>query len=100
MDDKVSVIFKKPYENPIEMQVEDKLSNWQQLVEGYIEVIRFNGRIYIVLNEEGKLQQLPLNMPFYNDILVGNLVFVATNDEGEFVSLTEEEKNEVLKFIG
>lgn len=60
-----------------------------KLVGGYIEVIRLNDEWFMVINEEGKLQNLPYNTmatmlyqsyvsPY--DCIVGNAVLVSSNE--------------------
>ena len=60
-----------------------------QLVGGYIEIIRLNSRYFMVINEEGKLQNLPYNAyatilyqtyvsPY--DYIVGNAVLVSVDE--------------------
>lgn len=70
----------------VEMPKKDGLSFMQQVVGGYIEIVRLsNGRL-MVLNEEGKLLRLPLNVKAtalynnLNDVIVGD-VLVGTRKE-------------------
>lgn len=59
------------------------------LVGGYIEIIRLSSQYFMVINEEGKLQNLPYNekatqlymgyvSPF--DYIVGNAVVLSTQE--------------------
>lgn len=55
------------------------LEEMQKYVEGYIELIPdLDGRI-IIANEEGKLNNMPINMTatkMWGDVLVGNVLFL------------------------
>ena len=75
-------------------------------VEGYIEIISvtINDESYdIIMNEEGKLLNLPitafLNNGWLMDSLCGNLIISKHDDEGEMVSLTESEISNVINYI-
>ena len=67
-----------------------------------IEVFPFPDNILMVLNEEGKLNNLPLNFILENEIyeeqIVGNVFFASRNDV-DFDGLNEEQI-EILKDMG
>ena len=78
------------------------LEMMQSAVGGSIETMtripsptRENVEIDAYVNEEGLLIELPVVMAVYDEYGVrpfaGSIVFVGANDEGESVSLTEEE---------
>lgn len=64
------------------------LEEMQTIVGGYIELVELNDTDTIVLNEEGKLNGLPLNIeatkvfrsyyPGSNDIIVGDVLVCKT----------------------
>ena len=70
----------------VEMPKKDGLSFMQQVVGGYIEIVRIPDGRLMVLNEEGKLLRLPLNTKAtalynnLNDVIVGD-VLVGTRKE-------------------
>ena len=76
---------------------EHSLDTVQQFVGGYIQPIRVTNSITMWLNEEGKMQQLEPNFLFVNkegtplDTVVGNVLIAGTDDEGDDISLTDEE---------
>lgn len=60
-------------------------SELQNYVEGYIQLIPLNDNLIVVINEEGKLLNLPYNevatdlcreILFNNDYIVGNVVII------------------------
>lgn len=67
-------------------------------VGGLIQVVPLRDDLYIVVNEEGKLVGLPINLVgthMWNrsygetDVMIGDVVFIgATDDEGETLSLS------------
>ena len=78
---KIKAIIKRPDEEYGHMtNISPRLENLQKTVNGYIEAITL-GKITIIINEEGKLQGLPPNMPLGNDIIVGTIIVCGTQDE-------------------
>lgn len=77
----------------------------QKFVGGYVEAVRVNNSITMWLNEEGKLNGLTpsyhlLNGGVVYDIVVGNSFFCGTDSEGDNISLTDAEIDEIkLRFI-
>ena len=62
-----------------------KLDELREIVKGYIEIIRLGSDRYMVINEEGKLENLPINDAatkeainscaiFANDYIVGDVL--------------------------
>jgi len=62
----------------IERYTPFKLETLQKLVNGYIEIVPTKDGKLMVLNEEGKLKNLPINMTATNmvelDVIVGDVV--------------------------
>ena len=56
----------------------------------------------LIVNEEGKLQNLPVNQTAtdlsaaYNDVIVGNAILLGTTDE-DFIGLTERAAQNIMK---
>ena len=88
-------LYKAPGEAPRTMVIPNELGVLQQLVGGYIEVVKI-GRILIIVNEEGKLEQLEKNfrIEVYDDTICGSAVFVRANG-AEFDSLTGKDIEEL-----
>ena len=63
------------------------LQELQEIVEGYIEIVFLPNNFCLVVNEEGKLKQLPINIIAtqiirqfgINDIIVGNALYCNRN---------------------
>jgi hypothetical protein len=91
---KVKALAIKVGEFPDYVLLDNQLETFQKFVGGYIEVLPW-GEALIVCNEEGKLQNLPMNRPlFYNgeivDVICGDFLIVSGDDEGDFDDLPEE----------
>lgn len=97
------VVVKNAGEDAKVCDMLDKLEVLQEAVDGYIEIVHMPNElsdICCILNKDGKNKGLRENIkvPEYNDIFVGNLIFVGDNGD-EFRSLTIEEIDNVLKYI-
>jgi hypothetical protein len=86
------------------------LETLQTAVGGYIEAVTLSHRATLWLNEEGKLKKLPHN-PYAQqlwdnvygaktDYIVGDVVVTGgTDDEGETISLTDAQVNEIVELV-
>lgn len=81
----------------------------QQQVGGYVEFVpgewfKLDENTSLVINEEGKILQLGINMPMHNskgkiiDILFGKIVAVGMRD-GDIVGLNQEQEKMVMKLF-
>lgn len=94
---------------PEVVEIDGSLESMQKIVGGYIETVTTkdkNGNtICIVLNEEGKLLELPQNRMIVRngitiDYIVGNF-FICGIGEDDLESLTETQIEDIKKmFIG
>jgi len=94
---KIKAIILEPNKVPEVKVIQNELDILQTIVGGYIEVVREEG-FDIIINEEGKLEDLEPNFKIYggNDYIAGTVIFVGVDYEnGEFASLTDEQ----IKFI-
>lgn len=75
--------------------IENTLEEFQSIVEGNIEVIRISDDVLAVLNECGKFNGLkPSRLWKVNDnldIIHGNIVCVRSDNDGNFVSIQNED---------
>ena len=74
----------------------DTLEYLQEYVGGYIDVVRLNDEIDLVINDEGKIHDLPTNRACIGDnggvydFICGNILCVRHRDD-EFDSILESE---------
>lgn len=90
-ENKIRVLKVEPSKHPEEFMLENELEAMQEAVGGYIDIVSLEGGVCILLNDEGKLIGLEGNRRIGNDIIVGNFYVCGSNDEGDLVSLTDEE---------
>lgn len=72
---KIKAIVKKPDSLYGKMvNIIDSLENLQSIVGGYLETIYINDDLVIICNEEGLIQNLPENMRWFDQTLVGTII--------------------------
>ena len=78
------------------LEAEQRYVNFDE-PHGLITVLSITDEIDVIANDEGKLKNYPINrfvvddMGGVYDMLVGNLMCVRHNSEGEFTSIREED---------
>lgn len=103
----IQVVIVEPFKKPYKKTIPNTLEKFNELVGGYIENVFIgtterNIKIGLLVNEEGKLKDLPFNRKlfYYNgnfEILVGRIVITAYNNQGENISLTDQEAEKYIK---
>lgn len=84
------VLIIQPNQHPYVALIDNTLEREQEIVGGYIEAFTLDDDATIIVNEEGKLKELPPNRHYYDDILCGTIMIIGV-DGDEFVSLTDEQ---------
>lgn len=82
------------------VEIKNRLKDFQNIVEGYIETWPLTEDILIILNEEGKLEGLKPNILVSNgtgfELIVGDVAIVG--DDGEnFISLNDKQIETLYK---
>lgn len=78
------------------LEAEQRYVNYDE-PHGLITVLSITDEIDVIANDEGKLKNYPINrfvvddMGGVYDMLVGNLMCVRHNSDGEFTSIREED---------
>ena len=107
--EKIKAIFLRVDEENIQRgyigEIQNTLVDKQSYVGGYIEVISVDGVIDLICNEDGKLLHLPSNRALVGeegqilDVVVGNIVCVRHDKDGEFTSISEEDMETIKKYL-
>jgi hypothetical protein len=96
---KMNVLVYETGKKPYEKVIKNRLQDMQELVGGYIEIVRLpylptGERFLMIVNEEGLLRGLPQN----RGQLVGNM-FACAEDGEEFRGLTALEVEMVRNLV-
>jgi len=73
----MAILFKT--DGTVEKRIVKSLKDAQELVEGYIEVIKISNLHYVICNEDGLSKQLPknnLSLALTGRELVGNILLI------------------------
>jgi Domain of unknown function (DUF3846) len=102
--DQIQVVIIEPSKKPYKKTIANELSAFNDIVDGYIENVfigeKKNKKFGIVVNEEGKLRELPVNRIIVGyDVLVGSMFITAYNYEGDNVSLTDAEADRFIRLF-
>lgn len=105
--DYIQVVIVEPFKKPFKQMIENTLEAKQKIVGGYIENVTIGetekgARVAAIINEEGKLIDLPFNKRLIGhkgaqDVLVGNIIISAYNMQGDYISLTDDECKQYIK---
>ena len=99
---KMKVIVLEPMKEAYVKEIENSLSSMQEVIGGYIQgIYPFVEEVCLVVNEEGKINGLPLNRALFDesgkvyDIIAGT-AFICGCSEDSFDSLPEEYQEKFL----
>lgn len=95
----MKVLMKEPGKAPRQLEINNSLNTMQVLVGGYIEHLSFCvPGVGLIMNEEGKIKDMPFNFFYYGDDIRGTVLFVGDSGE-EFSALTDEQVSEIRKIL-
>lgn len=84
-----------PFRKEVFPKSEEQLEWLQTKVNGYIETVPFKDvdkRILLICNEEGKFREdCKPNICLEGDMIMGTVVFVSYNSEGDMLPLTDDQ---------
>lgn len=93
---KIKGLLVKVGEKPKLIEFENDYKNLSEIVEGRIEAVYLDKETLIYCNEEGKIYGLDGNRILDNgDVIAGNFIIIGDNQEGENISLTD---NQIEKY--
>lgn len=105
MSNKIRVLKVEPGKLPEVVEIGNDLDSLQKAVsigagyQGLIELVHAERGVVLMMNEEGKLINLPANRICANDVICG--VFYVVGDDGDnLVSLPEHKIEKYKKFFG
>ena len=98
------IVVKAPGDRPevVVCEGEVTLAFMQKAVGGYIERVVCEALppgTSVYCNEEGKLQGLSPNFAVWGDVVVGSVIAVGEDEEGDTRSLTEDEATAICRAL-
>ncbi len=100
---KVKVITKRPNENPKVEEIDNEYESLYGFVLGLIDYTYLPKRedIDIIVNDSSLCLGMTPNIviPEYEHVLAGPIIFSTHNEDGEMISLNDEQIECILKYI-
>lgn len=96
----INVLIVEPNELPYEKEIPNTLKARQNIVGGLIECTGMmdDSDVVLIMNEEGKINKLPLNRDIGYDIIAGTFIIAGDDIEnGDFKSLTKDQVEKYKK---
>lgn len=95
-EEKIKVLLIEPGKKPQEVEVDNNLQSFQNIVGGYIQAVYpYRDDVALICNEEGKIYHMPLNRALRSeegqiyDVIAGPIIITGLTDE-DFGSLTPD----------
>lgn len=97
MSDKLTGLLVPAKGEPRRIEVDNTLKALQKVVGGYIETCTIDTDAVAIINEEGRLMELPINenLRFF----CGDVLIVGADGGDEFLSLTEKQISDLKLMI-
>lgn len=87
----ITVIGKRVDAKPEVLELENKYEAMRNYIGGLITAVGVTEQVAMYCHDEGLLEGLPLNLIYQGMPIVGDVLFIAMDDEGENRSLTDKE---------
>ena len=88
-----------PQQQPVVFETDGSLEQLQKEVGGYIELVRLDAKTDAVVNDEGLLTGLPSHRKVGPHDLVGPIVVLSHDDEGDSAGLTDAQIEQWTAFF-
>lgn len=100
----IKILVKEVGKVPETKIIKNDIQEFYKIVGGCFEMVRvplIEDMLYMVCNDIGKLVNLPVNFyePARSDIIVGNVFFTAGDYEGNSISLTNEQIEQLKSYL-
>ncbi|MBO5141749.1 MAG: DUF3846 domain-containing protein [Clostridia bacterium] len=88
----IELLYKNPNKRPRRKYIQNTLQDMQNLVKGYIEVIRYKD-ILLICNKENQIKKKEPNVILNNNITIYGSFFITGDDyeNADFISLTPKQ---------
>lgn len=99
----MKIIYKEPFRDLTEREIEDNpqiyIKEIQEMIKGEFDHLWLPHRIKLLRNADGKLLKLHPNIPFDRDLILGNVIFIGSDSEDNFISLSELQEAYIKKIF-
>lgn len=104
--EEIRVVVKNVGEKPKVVTIKNEWEEFSKIVDGYLETVPYwpepiSRQVHMYCNEKGKLRGLDVNINLFPyDMIVGNIFFSRVNDDGETVSITDQDIEDIEEAYG
>lgn len=84
MSRKIKILVIEPEKEPYVKLINNTLKSLQKEVDGFIEIVSIEDGVDLIINEEGKLCDMPFNRYITNDMIVGTFIVAGEKMERLF----------------
>ncbi|MCI8308782.1 MAG: DUF3846 domain-containing protein [Clostridia bacterium] len=89
--DRIKVIIVEPNKKPYISEIDNTLEKLQEIVGGFIDILKIENGVDLIINDEGKINNLPPNRYLPNDFIAGTFIIAGgDNETGETISLSDD----------
>lgn len=101
MEEKMKVLVKEPGKPAEVREIENTLQAMQEIVEGFIEVVRLAEDLLLVVNEEGKINGMKPNFICCGILICGPAFFcgVTSGDDGKDFRGLDDDEIHAVEFL-
>ena len=97
----MKIIYKEPYKKLIDREIEDNSENHkdiiQDMIKGEYNHLCLPHNIKLLRNVHGKSLNLEPNIPWDRDLILGNVIFIGSDGDENFTSLSEIQEAYIRK---
>lgn len=98
---KLRIIYKEPFKKLTQREIEDSTGYFKNIIKDMIwgdyNHLWLPHNIKLLHNADGKLLNLQPNIPVNHDLVLGNVIFIGSDSEGNFISLSEIQEAYIRK---
>lgn len=95
----ITVIGKRVGARPEVIELENKYEAIRDYIGGFITAVGVTEQVALYCHDEGLLEGLPVNLMYMGMPIVGDVLFIAVDEEGESRSLTDKEVDMILNTL-
>lgn len=96
--EKIRVLIVDPTMDPYSTYIINTLEEKQKIIGGLVQFIELENNVDLICNDEGKLNNLPMNRIIKDDVVCGTFI-IAGQRNGETISLNERQIRKYKKYF-
>lgn len=99
----MKIIYKEPFRDLIDKEIGDKpqvyIKEIREMIKGDFDHLWLPHKIKLLHNPNAKSLKLQPNIPLNHDLILGNVIFIGSDSEDNFISLSELQEAYIKKIF-